>query len=115
MTLFEKRFAEYIGAKYAVSYCNGTAALHAASYACGADSNSIFISSIYSYHGTILSLLENRSKVILVDYEDDYIDDNYGENPVTGSETILPIIMLFLTLSIVCVVLGRSKKGGEQA
>ena len=79
MTLFEKRFAEYIGAKYAVSYCNGTAALHAASYACGADSNSIFISSIYSYHGTILSLLENRSKVILVDYEDDYMTIDLDE------------------------------------
>lgn len=73
MTEFEKAFAKYVGAKYAVSYCNGTAALHAASYACGANSNSTFISSIYSYHGTILSLLENRSKVILVNYEKDYL------------------------------------------
>lgn len=73
MSDFEQSFAKYIGAKYAVAYCNGTAALHAASYACGASKDTTFMSSIYSYHGTILSLLENNSKVILVDYEDDYL------------------------------------------
>ena len=73
MTEFEQAFAKYIGAKYAVAYCNGTAALHAASFACGASKDTTFISSIYSYHGTILSLLENKSKVILVDYEDNYL------------------------------------------
>lgn len=73
MTEFEQAFAKYIGVKYAVSYCNGTAALHAAAYACGACKETTFISSIYSYHGTILSLLENNSKVILVDYEDNYL------------------------------------------
>ena len=73
MSEFEQEFAKYIGVKYAVAYCNGTAALHAASYACGASKDSTFISSIYSYHGTILSLLENNSKVILVDYEDNYL------------------------------------------
>ena len=76
---FEDEFANYIGAKYAVAYCNGTAALHAASYACGADDDSIFISSIYSYHGTILSILENRAKVRLVDYEDDYFTIDLNE------------------------------------
>ena len=79
MTEFEKEFAKFVGAKYAVSYCNGTSALHAASYACGADKNSTFMSSIYSYHGTILSLLENNSKIILVDYEDDYFTIDLDE------------------------------------
>ena len=73
MTEFEQAFAKYIGTKYAVAYCNGTAALHAASYACGASRDTTFISSAYSYHGTILSLLENNAKVILVDYEDNYL------------------------------------------
>ncbi len=76
---FENDFANYIGAKYAVAYCNGTAALHAASYACGADDKSVFISSVYSYHGTILSLLENRTKVRLVDYENDYFTIDLSE------------------------------------
>lgn len=89
MTEFEKKFANYVGAKYAVSYCNGTAALHAASYACGANKQSTFISSIYSYHGTIISLLENNSKVILVDYEPQYftIDLDAVEKNITKDTT----------------------------
>ena len=86
---FEKKFASYVGAKYAVAYCNGTAALHAASFACGANSNTNFIASIYSYHGTINSLLENKSKVTLVNYEKDFftvdideIEKNITENTV---------------------------------
>lgn len=51
LTKFEKSFAEFVNAKYAVTYCNGTAALHAASYACGANKNNNFIISEYSYHG----------------------------------------------------------------
>ena len=91
MTEFEHEFAKFVGAKYAVAYCNGTAALHAASFACGANSSSTFISSIYSYHGTILSLLENRSKVILVDYEKDYltIDLDEVEKNITKDTTAI--------------------------
>jgi UDP-4-amino-4,6-dideoxy-N-acetyl-beta-L-altrosamine transaminase len=32
---FERRVAEYVGAKYAVAFCNGTAALHGACFAAG--------------------------------------------------------------------------------
>lgn len=66
---FEEKFAKFIGTKYAVAYCNGTAALHAASYACGANKESTFILSEYSYHGTVNSVLENSSKVVLCDYD----------------------------------------------
>lgn len=37
---FEKCFAEYIGAKYAVAVCNGTAALHLSAMALGVSENS---------------------------------------------------------------------------
>lgn len=66
---FENEFANSVDAKYAVAYCNGTAALHAASYACGANKNTNFILSEYSYHGTVNSLLENSSKAYLCDYD----------------------------------------------
>ena len=93
MTEFEKEFAKFVGAKYAVSYCNGTAALHAASYACGADKDSTFISSVYSYHGTILSLLENNSKVILVDFEDNYLTIDLDSLEANMSKKIKGIIV----------------------
>lgn len=43
----------------------------------------------------------------------DYTD--YGDNPTTGSETVLPAIMLFITLALALIVIAKSKKGGEQA
>ena len=64
---FEELYAEMFGAKYAVAFCNGTAALHAASFACGANKTSNFILSAYSYHGTINSLLENSANAYLCD------------------------------------------------
>lgn len=66
---FEEEFAHLVGAKYAVAYCNGTAALHAASFACGADESSNFLLSEYSYHGTVNSLLENSSTAYLCNYD----------------------------------------------
>jgi len=35
VTAFERAVAEYVGAEYAVAYCNGTAALHGACFAAG--------------------------------------------------------------------------------
>lgn len=73
---FEDLFAKFIGTKYAVAYCNGTAALHAASFACGAHANNNFILSEYSYHGTVNSVLENSGEVILCDYDEKTLDIN---------------------------------------
>lgn len=69
MSEFERAFAEFIGTKYAVAYCNGTAALHAAAFAIGANSSTSVILSQYSYHGTVNAVLENGAKVILCDYD----------------------------------------------
>ena len=47
----------------------------------------------------------------------DTADQEYTEdgNPSTGSSTIIPVIILFITLLLACVVLLKTKKGGEQA
>ena len=46
----------------------------------------------------------------------DYTDtENYGDNPLTGSETVLPAVMLFITLALALIVIAKFKKGGEQA
>lgn len=79
LTKFEQSFASYIGAKYAVAYCNGTGALHAAAFACGASEGKEFITSIYSYHGTVISLLEHRCNVKLVDFEKDFLTIDLDE------------------------------------
>lgn len=69
LTQFENEFAKFVGSKYAVAFCNGTAALHAASFACGANNNSVFLLSEYGYHGTVNSLLENSAEACLCNYD----------------------------------------------
>lgn len=93
LTEFEKCFANYIGAKYAVAYCNGTAALHAASFACGANKNNEFITSIYSYHGTVISLLEHGCHVKLVNFEKDYLTIDLDEVEKNISANTIGIVV----------------------
>ena len=69
LSTFEQKFADFIGVKHAVAYCNGTAAIHAASYAVGASKDFNMIISQYGYHGTVNAVLENDAKVILTDYD----------------------------------------------
>lgn len=64
----ESRIADLFGRKYCVSFCNGTAAIHAASYAlfgCG----SVVNVPKYSYFGAVNALLENRIHVRLQDVD----------------------------------------------
>lgn len=87
MSEFEQAFAEFVGAKYAVAYCNGTAAIHAAVFAIGASAHTEIILPQYSYHGTVNACLENRSKVVLCDFDENTlnIDCDDAERNITDS------------------------------
>lgn len=74
MREFEQAFADFVGAKYAVAYCNGTAAIHAAAFAIGANPEKEIILSEYSFLGTVNAVLENRAKVVLCDYDEDTLN-----------------------------------------
>ena len=74
MKEFEQAFAEFAGAKYAVAYCNGTAALHAATFAIGACQQNQILISEYCYHGTVNAALENRTNVVLCDYDENTLN-----------------------------------------
>lgn len=93
LSKFEQDFARFVGAKYAVAYCNGTAALHAAEFACGAKKDAEFITSIYSYHGTVISLLEHGCKVKLVGYEKDYLTIDLNEVEKNISDKTVGIVV----------------------
>jgi len=47
---FEKEFAAYTGAKYAVAHCNGSSAIHAALFAVGVEPGDEVIVSPYTWH-----------------------------------------------------------------
>lgn len=64
--------------------------------------------SVNTDNGELTELVVFGSKA-----EQELIGDN--GNPVTGSESVLPVILLAFTLLIACVTLVKLKKGGEQA
>ncbi len=54
---FEKAFADYIGVKYAVAVCNGTAALHLANLAIGTDTTTNVITTPITFLATSNSVI----------------------------------------------------------
>ncbi|MCU0350986.1 MAG: UDP-4-amino-4,6-dideoxy-N-acetyl-beta-L-altrosamine transaminase [Flavobacterium sp.] len=55
--LFEKRFADYVGAKYAIAVSNGTAALHLINLAINTSSKDIFLTTPISFAATSNAIL----------------------------------------------------------
>lgn len=74
---FEKKLADYCGAKYAVVVSNGTAALHAAYYASGLNPGDEIITAPITFPATTNAALWQKLKPVFVD-----IDKNTGNiNP----------------------------------
>jgi len=64
---FEKRFADYVGAKYAVSISNGTAALHAACFAAGINEGDEVITSPITFAASANCVLYQGGKPVFAD------------------------------------------------
>lgn len=64
---FEKRFADYVGAKYAVSISNGTAALHAACFAAGIKEGDEVITSPITFAASANCVLYQGGKPVFAD------------------------------------------------
>ncbi|MDV2583346.1 UDP-4-amino-4,6-dideoxy-N-acetyl-beta-L-altrosamine transaminase [Alkalibacillus haloalkaliphilus] len=66
---FEKRLADYVGAKYAVSFANGTAALHAASFVAGIEKGYEVITTPMTFAASANSILYNGGKPVFADID----------------------------------------------
>ncbi len=55
--LFEQEFREFVGTKYALALCNGTAALHSALFAAGVRAGDEVIVPSYTWHASITPIL----------------------------------------------------------
>lgn len=64
---FEKSFADYVGAKYAVSISNGTAALHAACFAAGINEGDEVITSPITFAASANCVLYQGGKPVFAD------------------------------------------------
>ena len=65
--IFEKKLAKYCGAKYAVSFNNGTSALHIANIILGTNKSSIVATTPITFLATANSILYAKGKVEFVD------------------------------------------------
>jgi len=64
---FEQRFAEHVGAKYAVAVSSGTAALHAAVFACGIDPDDEVITTPLTFAASANCVIYQGGTPIFVD------------------------------------------------
>lgn len=71
---FERRVCAYTGAKYAVAFSSGTAALHAASFAAGITKGTEAITTPISFVATSNSVIFQQGKPVFADVLDDTIN-----------------------------------------
>ena len=91
---FEQKFAEYCGAKYAVAFSNGTAAIHAALYALEIGHRDEVITTPFTFVATANPILMLGAKVIFCDIsEKDFcIDPLKLEASITKkTKAIIPV------------------------
>jgi len=66
---FEEAFAAKVGAKYAVAVSSGTAALHAAAFACGIKENDEVITTPLTFAASANCILYQKAKPVFADIE----------------------------------------------
>lgn len=92
--LFEKRFAEYIGVKHALSCCNGTVALHLALLALGIGLSDEVIVPTLTYVATANAVKYTGATPVFADSESDTwnIDPEKIEELITNkTKAIIPV------------------------
>ncbi|MCG8606578.1 DegT/DnrJ/EryC1/StrS family aminotransferase, partial [bacterium] len=67
---FEERFAEYVGARYAIAVCNGTAGLHLAVKSMNIGANDAVITTPFSFISSSNCLLFENATPIFVDIDE---------------------------------------------
>jgi perosamine synthetase len=82
---FEKVFANYVGAKYAVAVSNGTAALHSAMFAIGITSDDEVIVPPITFAATANAVIYQEGKPVFADVDPDtlLIDPSEIEKKIT--------------------------------
>lgn len=90
---FEKKFAKYVGAKYAAAVSNGTTALHLALFLLDLKKDDEVITSPFSFIASTNSILYVGGKPVFVDINNEFnIDASKIEEKITKkTKAILPI------------------------
>ncbi len=94
---FERKFAEYIGVKYGIAVCNGTAALEAALYAAGIAKGDEVIMPAFTIISCALAAIRLGAVPVLVDAEPDTwnMDVNQIEARVTKKTKAIMAVHIY--------------------
>jgi len=94
---FEVDFANYIGAKFGVSFCNGTSAIEAALFACGVKSGDDVLVSSCTIHSTAGAIISVGAKPIFVDIDVNSLnfDPEEIDRKVTSNTKALVVVHLW--------------------
>jgi UDP-4-amino-4,6-dideoxy-N-acetyl-beta-L-altrosamine transaminase len=95
---FEKAFAEYVGAKYAVAVSNGTAALHLCTLALGVEKGQKVITTPITFAASANCVLYVGGEVVFSDIDKDsalidldYVEKMLSESPEGTYSGIIPV------------------------
>jgi len=91
---FEEAVANYVGARYAVAFSNGTAALHGACYAAGIGKGDEVITTPMTFAASANCILYQGGKVVFadIDHKTYNIDPNEVEKKITDkTKAIIPV------------------------
>jgi perosamine synthetase len=91
---FEEAVAAWVGAKYAVAFSSGTAALHGAAFAAGLKPGDEAITSPFTFAATANCVLYQGARPVFVDVSPDTLNldpDRLAERITTNTRAILPV------------------------
>src|SRR5271166_657643 len=91
---FEDRFAAWVGAKHAVSFSSGTAALHGAAFAAGLKAGDEVITSPMTFAATANCVLYQGARPVFADVSPDTLNldpDRFAERITASTRAVLPV------------------------
>ena len=91
---FEEAFAACVGAKYAVAFSSGTAALHGAAFAAGLKPGDEAITSPLTFAATANCVLYQGTRPVFADVCSDTLNldpEKFGERITTKTRAVLPV------------------------
>ena len=93
---FEKRFAKYIGAKYAIATSSGTTALHIALLAHGIKKGDEVITSPFTFIASVNAILYCGAKPVFVDIGEDFnINPDLIKQKITRKTKVILVVHLY--------------------
>ncbi len=91
---FEEAVAAWVGAKYAVAFSSGTAALHGAAFAAGLKPGDEAITSPLTFAATANCVLYQGARPVFADVSPDTLNldpDRFAERITPGTRAVLPV------------------------